>query len=125
MYTITRTVAGASMTTSFASLTSLAASSNLSATAPATSLKQVMIAVSSNTNNVDTIPIIKLTGNAFSQEITLPGAAMSPKGTSTGASQGLVVHDVDLTTQIGLNLDIQFAGTTADTVDVAVCLVWA
>lgn len=125
MYTITRTAAAASMTTSFASLTSLAASANLSATAPATNLKQVMIAISSNSAAVDTCPIIKLTGNAFSQEITLPAAAMSPRGTSTGSTSTLVVHNVDLQTQIGLNLDIQFAGTTADTVDIAVCLVWA
>ena len=123
---VTRTEAGASLTTGFAAMDNLAGasvSSSFTVASNVSSIKQVTIAVSGHAAS-DFVPLIKVSGNCMKDgDAVFTGPAFSM--VSSGASQSIFTYETDLAVQASNSCEISIASTTAVTADAAVTLTFA
>ena len=123
---VTRSEAGASLTTGFAAMDNLAGatvSSSFTVASNVNSIKQVTIAVSGHAAS-DFVPLIKISGNCMRDgDAVFTGPAFSM--VTSGACQSIFTYDTDLAVQAGNSCEISIASTTAVTADAAVTLTFS
>jgi hypothetical protein len=125
--TIIRTGTGVSLTTSYAALTGNLAStlsSGIVIPQNVSAIRHISIAVATD-DVVETASVVKLSGNALTSEQYTNGPSMNTMGSSVGAFNGTVEHDVDFAVTSGNSLEIAVGVTAAITGEVSVILTLA
>jgi len=118
--TIARTETGLSMTTAFQSLDNLVGSSLSSAfVVPSGYSRIVKISFGVATDDVvETCTILRISGNSMvDSEQYFAGPSFSTFGSSVGAVNGTVHHEVDLAIRAGSSIELAVAVTAAITGD--------
>ena len=123
--TIIRTATGATIDTSYSSLSAnLASSLSSSFVVPSGVSRVAHASVSVATDDVtETCTVCRLSGNAMKDgEQFVNGPGMNTIGTSTGAFNGTTEHDVDFKITPGNSLEIAMGATVSITGEVSVIL---
>ena len=125
---IIRTAAGATIDTSYSSLSAnLASSLSSSFVVPSgvSAIKHISVSVATD-DVTETCTVCRVSGNALSQgEQFVNGPSMNTIGTSTGAFNGTVEHDVDFSVTSGNSLEIAMGATASITGEASVVLTLA
>lgn len=126
--TIARTETALGMTTSFQSLDNLVGSSLSSAfVVPSGYSRIVKISFGVATDDVvETCCLLRISGNSMvDSEQYFAGPSMNTVGSSTGAFNGTVHHEVDLAIRSGSSIELAVAVTAAITGDTMVVITLA
>jgi len=126
--TIARTETGFSLGTNFASLDNLLSSSLSSAfVVPSGYSRIVRISFGVATDDVvESCTMLRVSGNAMTDsEQFFAGPSMNTMGTSTGAFNGTVHHEVDLSIRSGSSIELAAGATAALTAEVMVVITLA
>ena len=124
--TVIRTATATGFTTAYAALTgNLASTVSSSFVKPSnvSAIKHISISVATD-DVVESVAVCRLSGNALqdSGEQFVNGPGFNTIGTSTGAFNGTMEHDVDFAVQSGNSLEIAIGVTAAITGEASVIL---
>jgi len=127
--TICRTATGATVGTSYTSLSAnLASTLSSSFVIPTnvSAVKHISVAVATD-DATESATVCRLSGNALkdSGEQFVNGPSMNTIGSSVGAFNGTTEHDVDFTVQPGNSLEIAIGATASIGAEVSVVLTLA
>ena len=127
--TVCRTVTGTAIGTSFTALSAVLAStvsSSFVVPSGVSAIKHVSVAMATD-DVTESASVCRISGNALrdSGEQFVNGPSFNTIGTSTGAFNGTMEHDVDFSVTPGNSIEVAMGATASVTGDCSVILTFA